>query len=242
MGPSVESLPLARLLLIFIPVLLVVLIQWRWSLSAGTTIYAVVRMLSQLLVIGYVLVFLFRSDSPLVVSAVLLVMITVASWIALRPLGDQRPRLYWVSVAAITVGSLPVLILATQVVININPWYEPRYLIPLAGMIFANTMNSVSIAAERYHAELGTGHEFAQARQHAFQAAMNPLINSLLAVGLVSLPGMMTGQVLSGVSPLIAARYQILVMCMLFGASGIGTVCFLYWTQRFALLLPRPAD
>jgi putative ABC transport system permease protein len=169
-------------------------------------------------------------------------MITVASWIALRPLGDQRPRLYWVSVAAITVGSLPVLILATQVVININPWYEPRYLIPLAGMIFANTMNSVSIAAERYHAELGTGHEFAQARQHAFQAAMNPLINSLLVVGLVSLPGMMTGQVLSGVSPLIAARYQILVMCMLFGASGIGAACFLYWAQRFALLLPRPAD
>ena len=199
-------------------------------------------MLSQLLVIGYVLVFLFRSDSPLVVSAVLLIMISVASWIALRPLGDQRPRLYWVSVAAITVGSLPVLILATQVVININPWYEPRYLIPLAGMIFANTMNSVSIAAERYHAELGTGHEFAQARQHAFQAAMNPLINSLLAVGLVSLPGMMTGQVLSGVSPLIAARYQILVMCMLFGASGIGTACFVYWAQRFALLLPRPAD
>ena len=242
MGPSVESIPLARLLLIFIPVLVVVLIQWRWSLSAGTTIYALIRMLSQLLVIGYVLVFLFRSDSPLVVSAVLLIMITVASWIALRPLGDQRPRLYWVSVAAITVGSLPVLILATQVVININPWYEPRYLIPLAGMIFANTMNSVSIAAERYHAELGTGHEFAQARQHAFQAAMNPLIKSLLAVGLVSLPGMMTGQVLSGVSPLIAARYQILVMCMLFGASGIGTACFVYWAQRFALLLPRPAD
>ena len=113
MGPSVESIPLARLLLIFIPVLVVVLIQWRWSLSAGTTIYALIRMLSQLLVIGYVLVFLFRSDSPLVVSAVLLIMITVASWIALRPLGDQRPRLYWVSVAAITVGSLPVLILAT---------------------------------------------------------------------------------------------------------------------------------
>jgi putative ABC transport system permease protein len=242
MGPSVESIPLARLLLIFIPVLVVVLIQWRWSLSAGTTIYALIRMLSQLLVIGYVLVFLFRSDSPLVVSTVLLIMITVASWIALRPLGNQRPRLYWVSVAAITVGSLPVLILATQVVININPWYEPRYLIPLAGMIFANTMNSVSIAAERYHAELGTGHEPGEARQHAFQAAMNPLINSLLAVGLVSLPGMMTGQVLSGVSPLIAARYQILVMCMLFGASGIGTACFLYWAQRFALLLPRPAD
>ncbi len=242
MGPSVESIPLARLLLIFIPVLVVVLIQWRWSLSAGTTIYAVIRMLSQLLVIGYVLVFLFRSDSPLVVSAVLLIMVTVASWIALRPLGDQRPRLYWVSVAAITVGSLPILILATQVVININPWYEPRYLIPLAGMILANTMNSVSIAAERYHAELGTGHELAQARQHAFQAAMNPLINSLLAVGLVSLPGMMTGQVLSGVSPLIAARYQILVMCMLFGASGIGTAFFLYWTQRFALLLPRSVD
>ena len=70
------------------------------------------------------------------------------------------------------------------------------------------------------------------------QTAMIPLVNSLMAVGLVSLPGMMTGQVLSGVSPLIAARYQILVMCMLFAASGISTACFLTLWMRRSLRSP----
>ena len=94
-------------------------------------------------------------------------------------------------------------------------------------------MNPVSIAAERCQAELDHGHSPEKARYIAMQTAMIPLVNSLMAVGLVSLPGMMTGQILSGVSPLIAARYQILVMCMLFSASGISVACFLHlWIRR----------
>ncbi len=239
MNPSVEPIPLARLLLIFIPVLVVILIQWRWSLSARTTIYGITRMLAQLLAVGYVLVFFFETDSPLLVSMILLVMISTASWIALRPLGAQRPRLYRISLAAITIGGLPILALATQVVIDVDPWYSPRYLIPLAGMILANAMNSVSIAAERYQSEITSGHTAQEARLTAMQAAMIPLVNSLMAVGLVSLPGMMTGQVLSGVSPLIAVRYQILVMCMLFGASGIATAYFLYRSSRIPQSLKK---
>ncbi len=114
---------------------------------------------------------------------------------------------------------------------DLTPWYAPRYLIPLAGMIFANAMNSVSIAAERYVSEFNSGLDHVEARRKAFEAALIPLINSLLAVGLVSLPGMMTGQVLAGISPLIAVRYQILVMCMLFGSSGIAVACYLYWAK-----------
>ena len=98
-------------------------------------------------------------------------------------------------------------------------------------MIFANAMNSVSIAAERFSSELSAGLDRADARRKAFEAALIPLVNSLLAVGLVALPGMMTGQVLAGVSPLIAARYQILVMCMLFGSSGIAAASYLYWSR-----------
>ena len=98
-------------------------------------------------------------------------------------------------------------------------------------MIFANAMNSVSIAAERFSSELSAGLDRVEARRKAFEAALIPLVNSLLAVGLVALPGMMTGQVLAGISPLIAARYQILVMCMLFGSSGIAAACYLYWSR-----------
>ena len=108
-----------------------------------------------------------------------------------------------------------------------SPWFLPSYMIPLAGMIFANSMNCISLAAERLEAELERNVSFDSARNIAFQAALIPITNSLFAVGLVSLPGMMTGQILSGVSPFIAARYQIMVMCMMFGSAGISSALFL---------------
>ena len=100
-------------------------------------------------------------------------------------------------------------------------------MVPLGGMIFSNAMNTVSLAAERFEAETANQAPYEQARRTALQTALIPLINSLFAVGLVALPGMMTGQILSGVSPLIAVRYQIMVMCMTFGSAGIAAVCYL---------------
>ena len=100
-------------------------------------------------------------------------------------------------------------------------------MIPLAGMIFANAMNSVSLAAERLTAEMERDVDYEQARNIAFRASLIPITNSLFAVGLVSLPGMMTGQILSGISPLIAVRYQIMVMCMVFASAGISSAFFL---------------
>ena len=94
-------------------------------------------------------------------------------------------------------------------------------------MIFANAMNSVSIALERLDAEIERDVPYDKARVIALRASLIPITNSLFAVGLVSLPGMMTGQILSGVSPFIAARYQIMVMCMIFGSAGISSACFL---------------
>jgi putative ABC transport system permease protein len=130
------------------------------------------------------------------------------------------------------VGGGFILWLITQLVISLEPWFEPRYMIPLAGMIFANSMNSVSLAAERLAAELSRDLDFRQARNEAFQAAFIPTINSMLAVGLVSLPGMMTGQILSGVSPTVAAHYQIVVMCMIFASAGLSTALFLQISRK----------
>jgi len=109
-------------------------------------------------------------------------------------------------------------------------------MIPLAGMVFANAMNTVSVAAERFESETRNS-TYEQARSRAMTAAMIPVINSMFAVGLVSLPGMMTGQILSGVDPLIAVRYQVMVMCMIFGSSGISTACYL-WMLREPGLSP----
>ena len=98
-------------------------------------------------------------------------------------------------------------------------------------MIFAASMNAVSLSAERFHAEQLRGSPYHDARRVAMQAALIPQVNTLFAVGLVSLPGMMTGQILSGVPPLIAARYQIMVMCMLFGSAGMSTAFFLFFQK-----------
>ena len=99
-------------------------------------------------------------------------------------------------------------------------------------MYFANTMNSISLAAERYHSELNNDKTADKARLTAFHAAMIPQINGLLAVGVVALPGMMTGQILSGVSPLIAVRYQIMIMAMILGTAGIGAAMMLWLLTR----------
>jgi putative ABC transport system permease protein len=122
--------------------------------------------------------------------------------------------------------------LFTQGVLQLNPWFQPNVMIPLAGMIFSASMTNISLALERLQSELQSGEELQAARDTAFRTSMFPVINSLLAVGLIVLPGMMTGQILSGVSPLIAVRYQIIVMCMIFGAAGISSVCFLWFAQR----------
>jgi putative ABC transport system permease protein len=155
-------------------------------------------------------------------------MLFASGLIALRTVKVSKKTLYLKSILAISVSGGLILILITQIVLGLKPWYLPSYMIPLAGMIFANAMNSVSIAVERLEAEIERGLPYTKARNVALQAALIPITNSLFAVGLVSLPGMMTGQILSGVSPFIAARYQIMVMCMVYGSAGISAALFLH--------------
>ena len=238
MDGTVTTIPLGRLAIVALPVIVVLAIYARWSLSAWGGLYATVRMVLQLLAIGYVLRFIFDADQPYFVLAALLVMMAAAAWIALRPLGPRTVRRLGVAAAAIAVSGIATLALVTQAVLAVEPWYQPRTTIPLAGMVFLAAMNAVGLAAEREHAELSTDKPPLEARRKAYEAAMIPQINTLLAVGLVSLPGMMTGQILSGVDPLVAVRYQIVVMAMLFGVSGMAAAVYLVLGQRF--LRERP--
>ena len=231
MNQSLHVISPLQLLIAFVPVLLALLVFYRWAIGTGNALYAVARMLLQLLVIGYALAYLFETEQPAIVLLVLTVMLLAASWISLNAVGELRRD--WLLKAMLAIGAvgLAILALVTQLVLAVEPWYAPHYLIPLAGMIFANTMNSVSLAAERFRAETRGGVDYIRARRQALKAAMIPVVNTLFAVGLVSLPGMMTGQILSGISPLIAARYQIVVMAMLFGAAALSTAWFLVMIQ-----------
>ena len=227
MTNSIQSISLINISIAFIPVLIGLGFLFRWSLNTKQASYALLRMLVQLLLIGYVLSFIFYSDNAWLITAILVMMVFVSSWIALGTIKDNRLVLLKYAVIAIALGGGFTLLLMTQGVLNLNPWYQPKVLIPLAGMTFANSMNSVSLCAERLIAELENKQAYIQARNHALNAASIPVINSLLAVGLVAIPGMMTGQILSGISPLIAARYQIMVMCMIFASAILSAVFFL---------------
>ena len=223
MGGSVEMIPIWNLAIGLLPAIVVLVIIYRWSLDVRTALWALTRMLVQLFAVGYVLITIFRTDNGWLILAVLVLMLSAASWIALGPVREQRRRLYPRVWASIAVGGGLTLALITQGVLRLEPWFAPRFLIPLGGMIFANAMNSVSIAAERFSAELAGGAEYLSARQTALRAALIPLINSLFAVGIVSLPGMMTGQILAGIDPVDATQYQVLIMFLLAGSTALGT-------------------
>lgn len=214
-----------NLSLSFIPLVFVWYFYYKWTKDKSDILVASIRMIIQLITIGYLLVFIFKSDDLKVGIFIVLFMIVVASWITLRNTNDKTFKHYFQILLAVSASGLINLFLIVGFVLELEKLYEPRYVIPLAGMVFANTMNALSLAVERFEKEIERTN-FIEARQIAFKACMIPQINSLLAVGLVALPGMMTGQILSGVDPLIAVRYQIMIMAMTLSSAGISAVVY----------------
>jgi putative ABC transport system permease protein len=145
------------------------------------------------------------------------------------------------------VGAGLTLAYVDAVVLRLRPWYDPQYLIPLFGMIIGNAMNGAALAAERLNGEMelrrgeveallalgaSPARASAEAVRRALVAALMPTVNMLMVVGLVSLPGMMTGQIIAGSSPLTAVRYQIVVVFMLAGAVAVTAVVVALWYRR----------
>ena len=227
-----QTIPLTHLALSFLPALIVVGYMLRTRRGHANALYALARMVVQLMLIGYVLIYIFESEQPPVVLGVLGVMMVAASYIALRTVAPRRRELFPKALLSIFLGGGGTLALVTQGVLRVDPWYAPSVVIPLGGMIFAASMNAIALAAERRESETGRGASEGEASVDAFHTALIPVMNSLFAVGLVTLPGMMTGQILSGVSPLIAARYQIMVMAMIFGATGLSALLFLHLSRK----------
>ena len=223
---------LSDLIWMIIPIISVYYIYYRWNDDKITIPYALTRMLLQLVLIGYVLTYIFDTKEFTHIVGVLTIMLLVASFIAMRPVAKKDKNLYLLSFISISIGGIITLGFIIGAVLDLSTWYEPRYIIPLAGMIFANAMNSVSVGAERFESEYEKVKNYKIARNHAYKASLIPNINSLFAVGLVSIPGMMTGQILSGISPLVAVKYQIMVMVMILSSSGISTAIYLKLIQN----------
>ncbi|KDR26848.1 MULTISPECIES: ABC transporter permease [Caballeronia] len=208
---------------------------------------AAIRTVVQLLLIGYVLGWVFAFNRWYVVLPLMALMTVIAGFAA----SDRGRRTYRGqradSILSIWGSSWLIGAFGLFVVIRIHPWYEPQYAIPILGMILGNCLTGVSLGIERMTEELTSGRaavemslalgasrwEAAQrpARQ-AVRAGMIPTLNQMAVVGLVSLPGMMTGQVLAGQSPLQAVRYQIVIMFLIAAGSALGVVGAVVLTYR----------
>ncbi|PXF62489.1 ABC transporter permease [Kangiella spongicola] len=222
-----------------LPVILAAIIFYRWKANSKELIVATLRMIAQLIAVGFVLVYLFKSTSSWLGSLVILLMLIIAGWIAMRPLDDKNLKHIGLLSQSLLIGCGSILVLIIVYVLDLSPWYQPRYVIPLAGMLLANTMNSLSLSGERLQMEINAGTLLEYARNKAFYAAMIPQVNGLLAVGLVALPGMMTGQILSGVSPLVAVRYQIVIMVAILCSSVFSTAWYLSRRTKFLSVVTK---
>ena len=227
-----RTIPILELSLVFIPTIFLLVVMYRWQLKAFTGLYANIRMVLQLFLVGYFFTYVFETKEPVVIILLVIVMIGVSAWIAFRSFEEKDVKSYFIFFISIGLPGLIMLGLVTQFVLQMQKWFEPSLGVPIAGMIFANSMNTVSLAAERFESEIKRDKDYFNARRLSLEASLIPQINTLFAVGLVALPGMMTGQILSGIDPIIAVRYQIMVMWMTFGSGGLAAVMYLLLRMR----------
>lgn len=225
-------------------ILILLLAGMSWRLRLGVewrVLIAAARSAVQLTLVGLVLKLLFAQTSLPLIGLMAAVMLSVAG---LEVMQRQQRRYrggwgYGIGAFSMFLSSFSVTLLALTVVIGVEPWYQPQYLIPLLGMLLGNTMNGVSIALDnltrsawesrgKIEARLlnGQGWETAieDIRREALRSGLIPIVNAMGTAGLVSLPGMMTGQILAGSPPMEAAKYQLLIMFLISAGTGLGSM------------------
>jgi putative ABC transport system permease protein len=225
-------------------ILVLILAGLSLWLQLGVTrqlLIAGLRTTVQLLLIGVVLNALFENVNLFYMAAIATIMLLLAGREVMARQTHRFRGLWGFGMGAISmfVSTFIVTLLALTVIINTDPWYTPQYAIPLLGMMLGNTMTGIALGLERLtqaarerrrqiEARLMLGHSSSQAiaeiRRNSMRLGMIPMINAMAAAGIVSLPGMMTGQILSGTPPLEAVKYQILIMFLITAGTGFGTV------------------
>ncbi len=250
------DVPLHRLALALVFIAIGVAVSLRLGLGLGSRIaFGALRAALQLVAIGYFLVFLFGHEDPWRVFGVLSIMLLVAAFTSARRVAHvpRGASLFPYALAAIGLGGAVALVPVFALIVPLNPWFEARYLIPISGMMLSSAMNVVAQVFERTfalaHSERATIEQMlalgASPRQAmephtraAVRAALIPTINGLLTVGLVALPGMMTGQIVSGTAPEQAVRYQLVIMYQLVAVAGVSGALAAFFARRL-LFTPR---
>lgn len=209
--------------------------------------WATVRTYVQLIALGLVLTWVFANDTWWLTILLLLLMVAVATRIVISRSPDAPSGLYPRAGLALFVSGMGVTFAVTALVIGVQPWYRAQYVIPIAGMVIGNSMTGIALTLERVFADMdsragellgllalgATPWEAAlPSLRTALRAGLIPTINSMAAVGIVFIPGMMTGQILAGADPLAASKYQIVVMLMVSAATAVGSIMAALLTYR----------
>jgi len=231
-------------------VLILAGLSWRMRLGLERPLLInATRTVVQLLLVGLVLKAVFANADLLWVSLMAVVMLAAAGY---EVMARQKRRLkgwwgYGLGTGAMFVSSFTVTVLALFTMIGNTPWYEPQYAIPLLGMMLGNTMSGVALALDRLtqtawqqraviEQRLMLGQTRSEAideiRIDAMRSGMMHIINAMAAAGIVSLPGMMTGQILAGAPPMEAVKYQILIMFLIAAGTGFGVTTALWLASR----------
>lgn len=233
-------------------VLLVGVLSIRLSLGLERDLaVATLRTYVQLALLGFVLRWVFGVDSVWLVLGIVAIMVLMAAWTILRRSPDAPRGLFATTAAAMTLTGFTVTFAVTGLVVQVDPWYDARYVITIAGMVLGNSMTGIALALERVFADLDARSDDVLALvalgaspweaahdsvRTALRAGLIPTINSMAAVGIVFIPGMMAGQILAGADPVMATAYQIVVMLMVSAATAIGSVTavLLSYRRRFS--------
>jgi putative ABC transport system permease protein len=215
----------------------------------GQLLWAALRSVVQLTLLGLVLKTLFAQSHPLLIAGLSLLMLAAASYEVMARQKRRFRGLWSIGIGTLSMflSSFSITLLALHLVVQVDPWYTPQYLIPLLGMLLGNTMSGIAIALDNLtqnawqqrgniEARLILGHDWNGAigdiRRDALRSGLIPIINAMAAAGIVSLPGMMTGQILAGSPPLEAAKYQIMILLLIAVGTGIGAIAAVWSGSR----------
>lgn len=231
-----------------IPIVLV-FISYRYRLNKERDIISsTTKMTIQLFIVGYILIYLMENTNPIIASLYVSIMLFFAiRTFKTRIKTNYNKALVRAAILAMFFGSFGILIYFILFVIRPQQIFDPQYIIPIYGMILGNTLTAITLAynslIENLKSEqiyintlIGLGvdphHALDGIRSKTISTAITPVITSLTAMGLVSLPGAMTGQILSGISPVIAVKYQIAIMLAILGSNAIATIIFTFLSSK----------
>ncbi|MDO4661504.1 MAG: iron export ABC transporter permease subunit FetB [Tissierellia bacterium] len=244
MNNGVIDLSLTDLLINYLLVVFVIVISTLNGVDRKKEILiSTIRMTVQLFIAGFVLVFIFDTDGFVFPILMFLVMEFFAIYNIISPIKNEiSSRFKKVVALSVFTGSTVVLLFFLIVVLKVKPFYNPQYLIPLGGMIIGNSMTAVNLALKTISSNIKDQRDIIEGSlmlgatprasmdkiiQESFDTAFMPTLNGMKNMGIISLPGMMTGQILSGISPLMAIRYQIAIMVAISASVSICVFLFL---------------